>query len=378
MSKFHINKHGVPAPCKAKSGNCPLGGMESHYDSQEEAQAAVDAMNQQEYGVLPGVGGGGGDGGGPGGPNRPTKEDLEKVSSKEVTLEIRDGTTIEGFIKEINEEKDVVTIQDGRNSIVDVDMSVIEDYSVSEEPYFSNKHSESLRAENKATMDFRFSEKDIENYDGKFVEVNYDGKVFSGEVIGTHYKGAHDSGLIIQSHEGGDVKHIKNFRMTSIEDTGNTREEHENVQMMKFLESEVKDGDTVGAGLTEEVPETSETTPADELEGYFEARIRQHEGNEVNLDIYNHDWVSELESNSNDEEYSTNLKYGYDEEKAERYNSDMIIAEEANTVYEERKKQIDKLFDTVREVDWTKYGKSQKDGEVDALYYVLEGNTITD
>ena len=26
MAKFHINKHGVPAPCKAKPGNCPLGG----------------------------------------------------------------------------------------------------------------------------------------------------------------------------------------------------------------------------------------------------------------------------------------------------------------------------------------------------------------
>lgn len=33
MARFHINKHGVPAPCKAKSGNCPLGGDEKHYNS---------------------------------------------------------------------------------------------------------------------------------------------------------------------------------------------------------------------------------------------------------------------------------------------------------------------------------------------------------
>lgn len=39
MSKFHINKHGVPAPCRAKEGNCPLGGEESHFKSQEDAQA---------------------------------------------------------------------------------------------------------------------------------------------------------------------------------------------------------------------------------------------------------------------------------------------------------------------------------------------------
>lgn len=370
MTKFHINKHGVPAPCRAKSGNCPLGGMDSHYDTQEEAQAAVDTMNEEKHGILPGVRG-------PSGPNRPTKEDLKKASSKEVTLEIRDGTTIEGFIKEVDEEKDIITIQDGRNSIADIDMSVIDDFTVSDEYYFSEKHTKNLRENNKATMDFRFSKEGLEAYKGKFVEVNYDGKVFSGEVIDTHYNGTHDSGLVIQSHEGGDVKHIKNYRMTDIEDTGDTREEHDNVQMMKFLESEVRDGDTVGTGLTEEAPETSDTTPADELEGYFAARIQQHEGGEVNLDIYNHDWVKELESNSNDEEYSTNLKYGYDEDKAERYNDDMIVAEEANVVYEERKKQIDKLFDTVKEVDWTKYGKSQRDGEVDALYYVLEGDTIT-
>ena len=55
MSKFHINKHGVPAPCKATKGNCPYGGAtgnENHYDSLEEAQATIDAMNEQEFGIL--------------------------------------------------------------------------------------------------------------------------------------------------------------------------------------------------------------------------------------------------------------------------------------------------------------------------------------
>lgn len=45
MSKFHINKHGVPAPCRAKPGNCPLGGDESHFDTQEEAQIHADKVN---------------------------------------------------------------------------------------------------------------------------------------------------------------------------------------------------------------------------------------------------------------------------------------------------------------------------------------------
>lgn len=55
MSKFHINKHGVPSPCRAKKGNCPLGGDESHFDSLEEAQAYADKINEQQHGLLPGV-----------------------------------------------------------------------------------------------------------------------------------------------------------------------------------------------------------------------------------------------------------------------------------------------------------------------------------
>lgn len=57
MSKFHINKNGVPAPCKAQNGKCPLGGetgSENHYDSQEEAQKAADEINERQHGLLPG------------------------------------------------------------------------------------------------------------------------------------------------------------------------------------------------------------------------------------------------------------------------------------------------------------------------------------
>ncbi|HHT97118.1 MAG TPA: hypothetical protein GXZ90_04400 [Clostridiales bacterium] len=58
MSKFHINKHGVPAPCKAKKGNCPYGGEsgnDNHFDTQEEAQAYADKANASEHGYLPEV-----------------------------------------------------------------------------------------------------------------------------------------------------------------------------------------------------------------------------------------------------------------------------------------------------------------------------------
>lgn len=55
MSKFHINKHGVPAPCKATKGNCPLGGDEQHFNSEEEAQAFINNQMESEYGLLGGT-----------------------------------------------------------------------------------------------------------------------------------------------------------------------------------------------------------------------------------------------------------------------------------------------------------------------------------
>lgn len=58
MSKFHINKKGVPAPCKAKKGKCPLGGADgkqNHFDSVEEAQAFADQENEKEYGIITNV-----------------------------------------------------------------------------------------------------------------------------------------------------------------------------------------------------------------------------------------------------------------------------------------------------------------------------------
>lgn len=52
MSKFHINKHGVPAPCRAKPGNCPLGGEGEHFNSREEAEEFVKEENESRYGIL--------------------------------------------------------------------------------------------------------------------------------------------------------------------------------------------------------------------------------------------------------------------------------------------------------------------------------------
>lgn len=51
--RFHINKNGVPAPCKAKKGNCPLGADNTHFSDIEHAQDFADEMNESEHGLLP-------------------------------------------------------------------------------------------------------------------------------------------------------------------------------------------------------------------------------------------------------------------------------------------------------------------------------------
>ena len=42
MAKFHITSNGTPGICNAQKGNCPYGDAQHHYNSEEEAQVAID------------------------------------------------------------------------------------------------------------------------------------------------------------------------------------------------------------------------------------------------------------------------------------------------------------------------------------------------
>ena len=45
---YHIKKDGTPDICRAKPGNCPLGGDENHFPTKEEAQDYADKKNELE------------------------------------------------------------------------------------------------------------------------------------------------------------------------------------------------------------------------------------------------------------------------------------------------------------------------------------------
>lgn len=53
--KFHIDRNGNPAVCRATKRACPLGGDDVHFDSMEEAQAYADEQNEAQFGLLGGV-----------------------------------------------------------------------------------------------------------------------------------------------------------------------------------------------------------------------------------------------------------------------------------------------------------------------------------
>lgn len=55
MVKYHINSKGVPAICKAKLGNCPLGDDNKHFNTTEGAQAYANKENEEKYELLPEV-----------------------------------------------------------------------------------------------------------------------------------------------------------------------------------------------------------------------------------------------------------------------------------------------------------------------------------
>lgn len=51
--KYHINKNGKPAVCKAAERPCPLGGDEVHFSTMKEARAHADKMHADEFTLLP-------------------------------------------------------------------------------------------------------------------------------------------------------------------------------------------------------------------------------------------------------------------------------------------------------------------------------------
>lgn len=248
MARYHINKHGVPAVCRAKPGNCPLGDENRHFSSAEEAQRHADTEAEREHGMLPGM-----------------REHLQKEESKGVANRIPISRDVRGKDLDNLVGKDVrIAGMEERNDgpIYSVDQSNgkrivkmgtvdgvkeidLDDQekkvmfiNASREDYSNPDYQNAMRDINRPRHEFRFNEKNIKAFEDKYVKVNYDGKEFEGKVIGTSYIEEDNNGIIIQS-EDGQVKHIKSYRMTNLKIVGDDEDDFNNYKKVKRFRDEV-------------------------------------------------------------------------------------------------------------------------------------------
>lgn len=375
MSKYHINKKGVPAPCKATKGNCPLGGDESHFNTQEEAQTYADKVNAEEHSLLPGVQGN----------NRfgMEKEQFDNLKNKAVSLNYENDKgeqeSLDGNVKEVNWEDNTITVRN-KDDIKDereINLNSVSDFESSRNNYFSKEYKQELRDQNKPQDKFRFSEEKLKQTEGKYVVVDYDGKRFDGKVIDSNYIDRNNSGLIIEN-ENGEVKHIKNYRMQDLDTTGETLEDHKyRLEVNKIHDEFEKNSSDYDAGDPEALEE-AEQNPQEQVDNYIEASIRKNSGENVDLSKYNYDWTEEVERNQED---YTDVDYGgyadtsgpNESFSEERFEEALSQSEEVNEYYDLKKDQVNDVFDSVRKVDWRKHGyKTQVEGENQAMRDLMD------
>lgn len=386
MSKFHINKHGVPALCKAKSGNCPLGGAEQHFNSQEEAQAYADKINEQEHSLLPQVESktyfGLDEGGFKDLPNK-----VATIILKEKNNQPREK--FEGVVRNVNWEDKTLSVrdEDDFNNVREINMDEVSEFEASKNAYYSEGYKRELRENKKAQKQFRYSKEKLSKFEGQFVRVKYDNQEFDGQVIGTLYHHEHDNELIIQNHDG-EIKHIKNYKIQDVDVTGATQMEHETQKKLFEIEDELLDDYNDFNWGDSRVPLTSDVDPVTQAEKYFQARIKKHSGEDINLDKYDFDWVDEVEDNK--DAYRDSSRYyhhptmgggQYDEwssNSEDSFSDDIRIAEGTNEFFEGRKEYIEAMVKKVQMVDWSEYGMTQKEGEIEALNYLSDSDLLSD
>lgn len=374
MSKYHINKHGVPAVCRAKNGNCPLGGDESHFNTQEEAQEHADKINEQEHSLLPGVKEN----------NRfgMDKAKFDNLRSKAVFMsyenENGEEESLDGNVQSVNWEDNTITVRnkDDFKDEREINLNDVSEFEASEHNYFSKEHKQELRDKNRPQDSFRFSEEKLKEFEDQYVVVNYDDKKFDGKVIDSNYVDRNNSGLIIEN-EDGEVKHIKNYRMSYIDTTGDNLQEHKyRVELENIHDEFEKDAKAYDEGDPSALEEAEED-PRDKVIEYFNASVRKNAGEEVDLADYDYDWSNEVEQNADD--YTT-IDYGNygntsgpnESFSEERYDDALSQAEKVNEYYESKKTQVDDAVYTVKQVDWTKHGYTQEEGEKQALEDLME------
>lgn len=101
------------------------------------------------------------------------------------------------------------------------------------------------------------------------------------------------------------------------------------------------------------------------IDNYFESVIRKEAGEPISTEYENIDWDDELG-------YTRDMKG----ESYEDIDMSYRRIEQVQEYYDDRIESIDDVVYMVEQVDWTKYGVSQKDGEVQALRFIKDNSVL--
>lgn len=394
MAKFHINSKGIPAPCHAKKGNCPFGGEDSHYDNMEKAKEEAHKRNEAEHSILP--------------VNSPstryTNQDLKysinpilKMISNDVSVELNSGEKVDGILTRESDIGEISIMPYGAlssNNTINLnpnDIKHIDQLSNRENGWSSNRGNEwsinrqyqkELRVSNKARPEFRFSKEQMQDMTSKFAKVNYDGQRFNGQIM--NFKEDNDNSILVIKNPEGEIAEIENYKLTQLEITGNDERAHENHLINdevidKIVEDYKEDEEYITINPEDSFDEDFEEQyrPQAKIDEYFEARIRAHSGEQVDLESYeNINWYKEIEDNSDyyketemswNDTHGANLNESWTSNSEERYDEAYDMADNAYVYFGERQDLIDDAFKEVQKVDWTPYHNSQLEGEIAAL-----------
>lgn len=298
------------------------------------------------------------------------EDNQSQLRDKEVDLILHNGTKIFGIVRETKENGDLILAINGdwdkKECIV---KSTIKSINASEYPYYSLSHKRCLREQKKPRIEFRFNQDELSALVGKYASVNYDGKIIEGKII---YCVINENGpkkIVIKSSSG-EEKSISDYRLRTLNITGETYTEHKGFERIMDLEEElfVLKQDKYYCELPD-APFFLIKDPESLIETYFEARVRILKGHTADLADFNYNWIQEtIEQRS---------KYSKDFGADQDFYEDAKKARDLNKYYACRKLFVDTIFDKVNEVNWLTYCKSQKDGEIEALSYIYESGILS-
>lgn len=389
MTKYHINKYGLPAICKAQEGNCPIGDANRHFETRAEAKEHADTEAEKEHGFLPGL-------------NslnerrakmaeaKKAEEDsvrgyvspdvsgekLDNLNGKDVRVLMDNGNEYDGAVYSVDQTDGKRELRmETPNGMEKVDLNKAQFIEASKLPYHNLDYQNAIKKTKLAKGKFRFEPRHLNELENKYVEVEYEGKQFDGKVIGTNYISHKESGLIIES-DNGEVKHIKNYRLDDLEVVSDNETDYKNhKEIRNFSDENTKE---IRELEVPNAPSNSEYDPDDEAERYLEDVIKKEKGGDVDLkDNHRVDWEVEvidnkdsyyLESVGNDGE----LKERWNNQSDEAYEEELDKAHDTNEYYEAKKELIDDFTKKAKETDWTKQGKTQSQGVIDTLEYIRE------